>query len=88
MRFGRTFKLAKSVRMELMAEGFNVFNRDNKRVEITDDGFGNSAANFVQQDTVINAKHYPAQYRLLNGFMVPTNAYAPRQVQLAVRFYY
>ena len=87
-RFGRTFKLSDHLRLELMAEAFNVFNRDNKRVDVTDDGFGNSAASFVPYDAVVNAKHYPAQYRVLNGFMVPTNAYAPRQIQFAMRLYY
>jgi hypothetical protein len=87
-RFGRTFKLSNYLKLELMAEAFNAFNRDNQRVDITDDGFGNSAASFVQSDTVINSKHYPAQYRTLNGFMVPTNAYAPRQIQFAMRLYY
>jgi len=87
-RLGRMFKLSNYLKLELMAEAFNAFNRDNKRVDIGDDGFSNSAATFVQQDTVLNAQHFPAQYRLLNGFMVPTSAYAPRQIQFAVRLYY
>ncbi len=87
-RFGRTFKLSGRINFELMAEAFNVFNRDNKRVDVTDDGFGNSAASFVPYDSVVNATHYPAQYRLLNGFMVPTNSYAPRQIQFALRLNY
>jgi hypothetical protein len=87
-RLSRRFKLSNQLAIELMAESFNVFNRDNKRVDMTDDGFGNSAASFVQSDTVINAKHYPAQYRTLNGFLVPTNAYAARRIQFALRFYY
>jgi hypothetical protein len=88
MRFGKTFRLAEYLRLELMAEAFNVFNRDNKRVNITDDGFDNSAASFVYQDTVVNAKHFPAQYRVLNGFMIPTDSYAPRQLQFAIRLFY
>jgi hypothetical protein len=88
LRFGRTFKLSHEVKLEFMTEGFNAFNRDNKRVDVSDDGFSNSAASFVQQDTVINAQHFPAQYRASNGFLVPTNAYAPRQIQFAVRLYY
>jgi hypothetical protein len=88
LRVGRTFKLSHDVKLEFMAEAFNAFNRDNKRVDVSDDGFSNSAATFVQQDTVVNAQHFPAQYRESNGFLVPTNAYAPRQVQFAVRLYY
>lgn len=88
LRLSRRFKLSNYLAIELMAEAFNTFNRDNKRVDVTDDGFSNSAASFVQYDTVVNARHYPAQYRVLNGFLVPTNAYAPRQIQFAVRLYY
>jgi hypothetical protein len=88
LRLSRRFKISNDIAIELMAEAFNSFNRDNKRVDITDDGFSNSAASFVQSDSVIDSKHYPAQYRLLNGFLVPTNSYAPRQLQFAIRLYY
>ncbi|HWR16426.1 MAG TPA: TonB-dependent receptor [Terriglobales bacterium] len=87
-RVSRTFRFSERAKVELLAEFFNMFNRDNKRVELSDDGFDNSAASFVPEDTVVNAKHFPAQYRKLDGFLVPKNAYAPRQVQFAVRFYY
>jgi hypothetical protein len=76
------------LKLELLAEAFNVFNRNNKRVDVTDDGFGNSAASFLPYDSVLNAKHYPAQYRVLNGFLAPTNTCAPRQIQFAMRLYY
>jgi hypothetical protein len=88
LRLSRRFKISNDIAIELMAEAFNSFNRDNKRVDITDDGFSNSAASFVQSDTVIDSRHYPAQYRLLNGFLVPSNSYAPRQLQFAIRLYY
>jgi hypothetical protein len=88
MRLSRSFRLTNYLKLELMAEAFNVLNRDNKRVNITDDGFDNSAATFVQQDSVVNATHFPAQYRLLNGFMQPTDSYSPRQLQFAIRLFY
>ncbi|HET9695262.1 MAG TPA: hypothetical protein VFP40_00265, partial [Terriglobales bacterium] len=88
LRVSRTFRLTEYLKLELMAEAFNVLNRDNKRVNSSDDGFDNSAATFVQQDAVVNATHFPAQYRLLNGFMRPTDSYAPRQLQFAIRLFY
>jgi hypothetical protein len=88
LRLARKFRLTDHLSLELMAEAFNTFNRNNQRVDISDDGFGNSAADFVQQDSVVDARHYPAQYRLLNGFLTPTNAYSPRQIQFAIRLYY
>jgi len=72
----------------LIAESFNLLNRDNQRLDITDNGFSTTAANFVQQSTTVNSRHYPAQYRVLNGFMVPTTSFAPRQIQFALRLLY
>jgi len=72
--------------MELMAESFNLLNRDNKRVTITDDGFTNSAGEFVLGDKTIGANHYPGYYTTNPSFLVPTSSYAPRQVQLAAKF--
>jgi len=85
LRVTRKLYATERVRLELMVESFNLFNRANKRVDITDDGFLNSAGTFVQQDTVIGGKHYPAQFRRAGSFLVPTNAYAPRQVQVSAR---
>lgn len=88
LRVAKVFRLSTRVRVELLAEAFNMFNRDNKRIGSSADGFDNSAAHFVQQDTVVNSSHFPAQYRKLDGFLRPASSYAPRQIQIAVRFYY
>lgn len=88
LRVSRTFRFSKRFKLELLAEAFNAFNRDNKRIDSSDDGFADSAANFVQQDTVINSRHFPAQYRNIDGFLRPTTSYAPRQIQFAFRIYY
>jgi hypothetical protein len=88
LRLSRTFRIHERVRLEWLCESFNLFNRDNQRLDITDDGFRNSAAQFVQQDSVVSSRHYPAQYRTMNGFMTPTSAFAPRQVQFALRLLY
>ncbi len=85
LRLTRKLYLKNGLRLELLAESFNVFNRANKRVEISDDGYLNSAATFVLDAKAVGAAHYPAHYRRQFGFMTPTNAYAPRQVQFALR---
>lgn len=85
LRLTRKLFITKRFRLELMGEAFNLFNRDNQRVEISDDGFLNSAGQFVYQEKIVGAAHYPAHYRTRYGFMTPTNAYAPRQVQLAAK---
>jgi hypothetical protein len=87
-RLNRLLKATERWRLSLLVESFNAFNRDNKRVDTTDDGFQSAAANFVVQDTTVNNKRYPAQFRLSNGFLQPNNAYAARQIQFSLRVSY
>ena len=88
LRLSRLLKTTERWKLSLLVESFNVFNRDNKRVDTTDDGFQSAAADFVLQDTTINNHRYPAQFRLNNGFLQPNNAYAARQIQLSLRVSY
>lgn len=85
LRITRAINPYGRIRVELVAESFNVLNRNNKRVDISDDGFGGTAASFVQRDVSVGGKRYPAQFRLSSGFITPTNAYAPRQIQVALK---
>jgi hypothetical protein len=85
MRLTRKLVLTERVRAELVAESFNVFNRDNQRLDTSDDGFSTTAATFTQIDQTVGGKRYPAQFRLASGFLVPTNSYSPRQIQFALR---
>jgi len=68
-----------------MAESFNLFNLTNSRVQISDDGFYNSAGQFVAYTSRVGGKLYPGMYLINSKFLTPTNAYAPRPVQFAVR---
>jgi hypothetical protein len=85
LRITRLLKGTERWKLHLVAESFNLFNRDNQRVDTTDDGSLSAAAGFVQADTRLNNHIYPAQFRLNSGFLQPNNAYAARQVQLALR---
>jgi hypothetical protein len=73
------------IKLELVAEAFNALNRDNRRVQITDDGFTSTATDFTQIDKTIGINHFPAYYRRPANLSAVTRAYAPRQVQLALR---
>jgi hypothetical protein len=77
--FGDRFKL------ELIGESFNVLNRDNRRVLTTDDGFQSNSAQFIQSAKLLSNRHFPWHYRLPTSFLRMRDAYAPRQVQLALR---
>jgi hypothetical protein len=85
LRLTRKLFTHERFKLELLAECFNTFNRDNKRVDITDDGFTNSAGQFVFGKQTIAAKIYPASYQTFSTFLKPTSAYAPRQIQFAAK---
>ncbi len=85
MRLTRRIYAGDRVRLEFMAESFNLLNRDNKRVNSNDDGFLSNAAQFVQIDKLTGLNHFPAHFRQPTHLLSATGAYAPRQVQLALR---
>jgi hypothetical protein len=84
-RLTRRLYVGSRLKLELMAECFNLLNRDNQRVTITDDGFLNNAGQFVFVDNRIGFKYFPASYQKPANFLRATNAYAPRQIQFAMK---
>ena len=86
LRLTRKFQLRERVRLELTAESFNLFNRDNQRYSLSDDGFLNSAGQFVPLDRNAGGRVYPAYYQQPTTFLKASSAYAPRLVQLGLRF--
>ena len=86
LRLTRKIRLTERVRLEFTAESFNVFNRDNQRFSLSDDGFLNGAGQFVPLERTAGGTRYPAYYQRPTNFMRATSAYAPRLVQLGLRF--
>jgi hypothetical protein len=84
-RITRKFQLHDRLKLELSGEAFNLMNRVNRRVDISDDGFTNIAADFVPISKTISGQKFAGHFRQNSGFLVPTNSYAPRQVQFSVR---
>jgi hypothetical protein len=64
----------------------NLFNRDNQRYSLSDDGFLNSTGQFVPLDRNAGGRLYPAYYQQPTSFLKASSAYAPRLVQLGLRF--
>jgi hypothetical protein len=85
LRIVRKVPLVGHYRLELTGESFNLFNRDNRRYVVTDNGFENSAGQFVQFTKTAGGVPYPAYYQRPTNFMRATSAYAPRQMQVAMR---
>jgi hypothetical protein len=86
LRLTRTVRFNERYKLNLVAESFNLFNRDNQRVTITSNGLVNSATTFVSNSVTANIAPYPGYYTLPTNFMKPTAAYAQRQVQLSLKF--
>jgi hypothetical protein len=71
--------------LQLLAESFNVSNRLNAKVTTSDDGYLNSAGQFVAYSNVAKSTIYPGQFLKSSSFLIPDSAYAPRQVQFSVK---
>jgi hypothetical protein len=85
LRLTRLIRLGERCKLDLIAESFNLFNRDNQRVDITSNGLVASASTFVQSYVTAGIAPYPGYYELPTNFMKPNSAFAPRQVQLAAK---
>jgi outer membrane receptor protein involved in Fe transport len=85
MRISRRLYAKNGCSVEFTAESFNLFNRLNSRFQFTEDGAVSNAArfNFGTKNTGIN--YFPAYYQVPTNFMRASNAYAPREIQLALR---
>ena len=86
LRLTRKIRFRERYKLNLVAESFNLFNRDNQRVAITSNGMIATATTFVQNSRHGEHRPYPGYYQLPNNFMKPNAAYAPRQIQLSVKF--
>jgi hypothetical protein len=86
MRLSRKLFSRNGRRLEFTAESFNLFNRVNRRFQITDDGIMNNAAQFNYGTKHIGINYFPAYYQVPTNFMRTSEAYAPRQLQFALRF--
>jgi hypothetical protein len=88
LRLTRIIRLGERYKLHLVAESFNLFNRDNQRVSITSNGLVATATTFVQSSTQAGTAPYPGYYQQPLNFLKPNAAYAPRQIQLALKFIY
>lgn len=85
MRLARKLITFDRFQLTLTAEAFNLMNHANLRMQATQDGFQNSAAQFIIGDTHISTRFFPAYFQQTANFMTPTDAYASRQLQLGLK---
>lgn len=62
VRLSKGFRLRERVRLTLLAESFHVPNPVNQRVDISDDGFLNSAGRFVAYSAQVGKALYPGEF--------------------------
>jgi hypothetical protein len=85
LRLVRKIHIAEGYRLEFTADSFNLFNRDNQRVEITSSGLTVEATTFTPYTTYVSGVPYPAYYQQPQDFLKPNAAFAPRQIQLGLK---
>jgi hypothetical protein len=86
LRLVRKIHVAHGYRVDFTADSFNLFNHANKRVTITSNGLTAEATTFTQYTTYVKGTPYPAYYQKPQNFLKPNAAFAPRQVQLGLKF--
>jgi len=85
LKMGRMMNLGARYHLELTGESFNLFNRNNERLAITDNGFQSTAGQFIKYAQYVGNTYYPAYYQQPTSLMKPTSSFAPRQMQLSMR---
>jgi hypothetical protein len=84
-RLTRRLYVRERVKVDLILESFNLLNRDNKRVLVTEDGLQSNVAYFVKISDQLGINYYPGHFQIPRNPLQATNAYAPRQVQMALK---
>ena len=85
LRLTRRLFLRSRLKVNLIIESFNVLNRDNKLVQITEDGLQSDAAYFVRISNQLGINYFPGHYQIPSNPVRITNSYPPREIQLALR---
>jgi mRNA-degrading endonuclease YafQ of YafQ-DinJ toxin-antitoxin module len=85
MRLTRKLYVHDRLKLDLIGESFNLLNRDNKLVQITEDGLQTNTAYFVKISNELGINYFPGHYQIPSSPFKITNSYPPRQIQLALR---
>ncbi len=85
LKVGRIMNLGGRFHLELSGDSFNLFNRNNERLVVTDNGFQGTAGQFIKYTQSVGGIYYPAYYQQPTSFMKPTSSFAPRQMQVSMR---
>jgi hypothetical protein len=84
-RLSRRIYAGDRLKIDLVVESFNLLNRDNKLVTITEDGLTSNSAYFVKVSNQIGINYFPGHFQVPANPVAATNSFPPRQVQLALK---
>jgi hypothetical protein len=84
-RLTRRIHAGNRLKVDLIVESFNLLNRDNKLVTITENGLESSSVYFEKMFTQLGVNYYPGHFQVPSNPLQITNSFPPRQVQLALK---
>src|SRR5258708_28314582 len=85
LRVGRKLNLGGRYHLELTGESFNLFNRDNQRYGVADNGYYTAAGKIVKNSQSPDGTYYPAFYQQHTNLMKTTSSLSPRPSQFCMR---
>src|SRR5579863_5910495 len=85
LRVSRRLYVGNRLKIDLVVESFNLLNRDNKLVTITEDGLTSNSAYFVKISNQIGINYFPGHFQVPTNPVQALNSFPPRQVQLALK---
>ena len=88
VRLTRRLYLHDRLKVDLIIESFNLLNRDNKLVQISEDGLQSDTTYFVKISNQLGINYFPGHYQIPANPFTIANSYPPRQIQLALRMTY
>ena len=84
-RLTRRLFMRERLKLDLILESFNLLNRDNKRVLITQNGLETDTSYFEKISNEIGVNYFPGHFQIPRNPLQPTSSFSPRQVQLALK---
>jgi hypothetical protein len=88
LRLTRRLYVHDRLKLDLIGESFNLLNRNNGLVQITEDGLESNTAYFVKISNQLGINYFPGHYQVPSNPLKIMNSYPPRQIQLALRMTY
>lgn len=88
VRLTRRFYLHHRLKLDLIAESFNLLNHTNGLIPITEDGLESNTAYFSKISNQLGINYFPGHYQIPSNPLKIMNSFPPRQIQLALRMTY